>query len=363
MRAKRFTRPGLVALLLWLSASLPGRAGVMAGGRNPIAEGYGADGPYEVVVDTVRGRFMAHRTVYVYRPAVGNERFPVVFFFAGFAVWKPCHYDHLLRHVASRGNCVVFPSYLMIQFPHQSRTYNLIYAGARAGVKACRPHIDTTRLGFIGHSFGGSAFPMFMSVLVKRRGWGSRGAYVHIMAPFYMYLCPTRRLRSFPSQVKLLVEVFEDDDCNDHRMAKDLFETIGIPPAEKDFVVLRSDTCPGTERILWADHATPFGDGDPEGEVDVLDWYGIFRLHDALAEYAFTGNAAAKDVALGSGSAAQRFMGTWPDSTPVRECVVADDAPLLRPRSQFYFHWKHPWNLRRRWRREPLDDPWEKRRE
>jgi hypothetical protein len=61
-----------------------------------------------------------------------------------------------------------------------------------------------------------------------------------------MFEIREKRLGRFPSQAKLVVQVYEDDDCTDHRMAKDLFEHIDIHPDEKDFVIQRSDMCPAS---------------------------------------------------------------------------------------------------------------------
>jgi hypothetical protein len=156
------------------------------------------------------------------------------------------------------------------------------------------------------------------------------------------------QLRNFPPQVKCIAEVFQDDDCNDHRMAKDLFETIGIPASEKDFIILLSDSNAAACCKLYADHSTPNNVSRGNDVTDELDYYGIYRYFDALAEYTFTGSAAAREIALGNGAPSQRSMGTWPDSTPVREAIISDSAPLIRPQSFYYFHWKHPWNVRRK---------------
>ncbi|MBD3240972.1 MAG: hypothetical protein GF331_10340 [Chitinivibrionales bacterium] len=325
----------------------------------PIDSGFGADGPFEMVADTVPARFMHHRPVYVYRPVGADAPRPVVFFFPAFLSWDPASYNHLIRHLVSRGYCVVYPAYRLAQFPYQRRTYKRLFSGATAGMKSLGELADTSRIGFAGHSFGGSAIPPFAWSCLRERGWGANGTFMYIMAPFFMFRCRQERLEDFPDHVKMIVQVYEDDDCNDHRMAKDIFEAITIPPGNKDFIILRSDTCPATGYRLIADHGVPFSGKDSEGEIDGADFYGVFRLIDALAEHAFTGDTTAGNVALGNGSLVQRYMGTWPDGTPVRPPVITDEAPLLRPRKAFYFKWTHPWNLRRRWDQVILDDPWD----
>lgn len=344
----------LVGLLALPLCAFPHRGPIA-----PIDTGFGADGTWEMVADTVPARFMKHRPVYVYRPAGAKTPRPVVFLFPAFLSWEPGSYKHLIQHLVSRGNCVVFPAYRLAQFPYQRRTYKRLFTGAVAGMQSLGSIADTTRIGFAGHSFGGSAIPPFAWRCLRERGWGANGTFMYIMAPFFMFRCRQERLEDFPEHVKMIVQVYEDDDCNDHRMAKDIFEAITIPRENKDFIIVRSDTCPTTGYRLVADHGVPFSEEDSEGEIDGADFYGVFRLIDALAAHTFAGDSNAGAVALGNGSPLQRYMGMWPDGTPVRPSVVSDEAPLLHPRKSFYFKWTHPWNLRRRWDQVMLDDPWD----
>jgi hypothetical protein len=116
------------------------------------------------------------------------------------------------------------------------------------------------------------------------------------MAPSFFWEISQRELETFPPTVKLLLQVYEEDDCNDHRIARDLFINISIPNSEKDFMLIMSDSSTSYPYKLHADHALPFNSNDPEGEIDGLDYYGIFRYLDALAEYTFTQNFMAKEL-------------------------------------------------------------------
>ncbi len=167
-----------------------------------------------------------------------------------------------------------------------------------------------------------------------------------MMAPFYVFRISQQQIEQFPGHVKLIMQVYQEDDCNDHRMAKDIFETISIDNAEKDFILMMSDS--SGEYAYTADHGTPYGFGDENGEVDGLDFYGIYRLVDALADYTFRNNQDAKAVALGNGDIRQLFMGQWPDSRPVRELIVSDTPEMVHHHKWYFFHWRHPWNPRRR---------------
>ena len=54
---------------------------------------------------------------------------------------------------------------------------------------------------------------------------------------------------------------------------------------------------------------------------DALDFFGYWKLFDALSDAAFYGRN--RDYALGN-TPQQRFMGVWSDGRPVRELVILD---------------------------------------
>ena len=55
--------------------------------------------------------------------------------------------------------------------------------------------------------------------------------------------------------------------------------------------------------------------------VDALDYYGTWKLFDALCDAAFYGKN--REFALGN-TPQQRFMGKWSDGVPVKELFVTD---------------------------------------
>lgn len=314
----------------------------------PIRTGYGADSLQTVLIEPLKQRKSAYRKTWCIRPQNMSGPLPVIFFLHGVGKEDLRSYEKLVSHIASRGFCVLFIAYRLRSFPFQRRTYRHLFKRCISAVDDFSADIDTTKVGFIGHSFGASATPYLARRMMIERAWGTAGVFMYLMAPHYVFEIDQKELENFPDKVSMIVQVYEDDDCNDHRMAKDLFETIGIPLSRKEFIVLRSDTNPHDSCALIADHATPMTYYRDTLQQDLLDFYGVYRYCDALADYAFYGTAGAQEIAFGHGTAAQRFMGTWPDGTPVREALISTQAPLLQPRSFSYFHWKHPWNLRRR---------------
>jgi hypothetical protein len=334
-------------ILLWISFDIC----AWCGNAIPqMSSGYGADGPAAVATDSVNGRFFVHDAYFLFRPKDADRPLPVLFLIPGMGKGgdKPITYGRLLRHLASRGYCVVLLTYRMVSFPYQGMTYHRMFRGIQHAVRSWSSFIDTTRIGMVGHSFGASCIPSHLYRAITRQHWGSNGAFIYLMAPHYVFEITQEQLKHYPAGVKLVAEVFQDDDCNDHRMAKDIFETIGIPDSEKNYIVLLSDSNASSKCKLEADHSTPTTFDRGHDAADALDFYGVFRYIDALADYTFTGNLEGKALALGPGSDGQRFMGTWPDGTPVKQSIVSKTAPLVRPRSFYYFHWMHPWNVRRK---------------
>lgn len=297
----------------------------------PIASGYGADGPYAINKEKFPSPQFAVENVHVFRPAGLSARVPVIFFAPGYSNNDPDAYDSLIRHIVSRGYAVVFAPFQLLSLsftPHEKR-YDTIFAGFEEAVKRYGASFDLDRVGYVGHSYGGAAI-FAMSLRGIERGWGRGALLLYSMAPWYFFEITPKQQVNFPSHAKLLVELFESDGVCDHRLGKEIFDRVNLPAGEKDLLMLR-----GEERLgykLDAEHGTPSG-----GRVDALDYYGIYRPFDALADYAFNGSAEGKRIALGNGGAEQRQMGKWPDGQPVREMLSGDCVPITRPSSSFLF--------------------------
>ncbi|MBI1763741.1 MAG: hypothetical protein HYR56_20130 [Acidobacteria bacterium] len=298
----------------------------------PIATGYGAEGTFTVLDERFASPLFPAENVHVFLPAERSSLAPVIFFAPGFSVTDPASYRPLINHIVSRGYAVVFSPFQIIAGDGSvyEKRYDTIFAGYEEAVRRYGMFFDLTRVAFIGHSFGGGASFAMLQRGAVGKGWGSRGVFLFAMAPWYVYEITTKQLLDFPSHAKLLVQVYDADTVNDHRIAKEVFERTDLPASEKDFVLLRSDQQQGV--TLDAAHGTPSGQ-----TPNALDYYGIWRLFDALADYAFNGAAAGKDVALGNGSAQQRFMGVWPNGQPVKEALAGDCVTITRASSSFLF--------------------------
>jgi len=282
-----------------------------------INEGFGAAGPYQVTINLISSPLWPEMNVSVYRPLNADYPAPVIFFAHGFNANYAFVYHVFLQHLASRGYVVVFSPYpgmaASLLTPETIlERYEVMWQGFKTSVRQFPDFIDSTRIGFIGHSFGGGAVPS-MTKRAIAAGWGSNGCFMMPLAPWYFYDISETDLQNFMPQAKLLMQVYEEDIINDHRLAIDIFNHISIPEPEKDFTEVFSDQIDGYH--YNADHGLP----ETLALYDALDSYAVFRLADALADYALKGDPEAKIVALGNGSQEQINM------EPLKLLLVSDN--------------------------------------
>jgi hypothetical protein len=262
-----------------------------------------------------------------------------------FHKYKSCYYNKLIEHIVSNGNIVIFTPYRIGYIdPRQRRRYGVMMSGFEEAVQLVADKIDTTRIGFLGLSFGAGAIPAMAWHYTVEKQWGENGTFMFLLDPWYMYHITQQQLDSFPENMKLVVQVFNDDAGNDWRIGQDIWLNTNIPESEKEFVVVHGDRrCNYT---LIADYAAPLGPGSNVGEEDAIDYYAIYRIFDALADYAFTGNTRGKEIALGKGSPEQTFMGAWPDGTPVKQLEIMTTGNFYVPDKNWIYSWNHILNER-----------------
>lgn len=261
--------------------------------------GYGADGSYTVATQSFANPNFPGYDIVIYYPAGITSPVPTIFYSHAFGGNDPNNISGFLNFVAKKGYAVVFVPYQTLGGVEQKYT-NLL----EGFTKAARDYpniIDTSKVGFVGHSFGGGASFANAYHCFTKLNWGQSGRFIFAMAQWYSYNISQTELQSFPNDVKLLTIVYEDDVTNDHRMANDIFNTINIPASGKDYLRVKSDTISGY--VYTADHVVP-----NNSAFNALDYYAYYRLFDAMCDYVFNGSMAGKDVALGNGSTNQISM-------------------------------------------------------
>lgn len=298
-------------------------------------EGYGAAGPYNVKETRIPHPRLPGRNIAIFAPENLEGPLPTIFFCHGFTGNFPRVYRELMEHSASRGYVVVFSPYQTLSINNEA-LYDQMYAGFRAAAAQFPTLIDTSKIGFVGHSFGAGAVPYVAWRCLVEDGWGQEGAFMHLLASWYFLGLSEDQMRFFPEHAHAIVQVFADDLAVDPSISLDFFHHLGLPEAQKEFVITYSDSFgPWT---LDAIHRTPVT-WRVADQLNALDYYAVYKLLDALADYTFTGNPEAYNTALGGGSPEQTFMGIWPDGTPVRPMEVSDRPTVWRMGTDYDFPW------------------------
>ncbi|HEY0944360.1 MAG TPA: hypothetical protein VGD81_03805 [Opitutaceae bacterium] len=337
-------RRALLAVFLAGAAAHSAR-GAYDGPVPSPSDAYGRPGPYAVVTETFPSPAWPGQVVTVYRPDGVTGPCPTWFFAHGFSVKDPAHYREFLSHLASHGAVVVFSPYPTALL-RVAENHAILYAGYVEAAKRYPNLIDTSRVGFAGHSYGAGALPAVALRAVRERGWGSNGLALFLLAPWYCYFVSDADLASFPAGTQAVVQIYEDDTMNDHRIAIDLFTHLNIPDDDKDFLMVRSDRIDGYNYI--ASHRVPAG-ASTSGEgvaFNALDAWGILRVAQALGASAWQRDPAARAVALGNGSAEQTQMGVTPDGRALRPMVQTDRPVALFPSSRYVQPWDGSLNPR-----------------
>ena len=283
---------------------------------------------------------------------------PVVIFLHGWGGTNPLYYGAWIDHIVKRGNIVVFPRYQSSILTRRQdfipNTLDAVKAALeRLQTERGHVHPDLTKIATVGHSLGGllaasvaalakeSGLPRVRAVMAVEPGLTQSPANV-----------PMADLKKIESDT-LLISVAGDRDtlANDYDAKRIYYESTRVSADNKDFVRLvtddrgspplianhRAPTAPDRyydngEGDLTARRSGQTGAGAPiDGQttressrtpsVDALDYYGTWKLFDALCDAAFYGKN--REFALGN-TPQQRFMGKWSDGIPVKELFVTD---------------------------------------
>ncbi|MFA5122753.1 alpha/beta hydrolase family protein [Zavarzinia sp.] len=300
----------------------------------PPTEGPGSPGTAAAEVRQVDGPKGGDGYVLFLPEAPRPETAPVVVFLHGWGAIRPRAYLGWIDHLVRRGNIVIYPYYQDgLATPSADFLGHAAkgIAAALAALPAAGIAPDLDRVAVVGHSAGGmvaaglgaqaAAFglPRFSAVMAVQPGNSAKRGSVSI---------PLADVSTMPAET-LLLSVFAADDAmvGDHDARRIYDETVHVPAQNKNLLALVSDH--HGRPALVANHfaATAARDrGFLEagemgiGRIDALDWYGTWKLFDALTDTAFH-DGLNRDVALGGGPK-QTYMGRWSDGTPVQPIRV-----------------------------------------
>jgi pimeloyl-ACP methyl ester carboxylesterase len=301
----------------------------LAGPISRPQSGYGADGTHTAAKVSFASPLYAGKKVDIFYPQDMTGPRPTIFYSHPYGGEESEYNIGLFEFIAKKGYTVVFAPYPTFGASIDER-YSTLWESFSEAVSKYPAIIDTTQVGFMGHSFGGGASFALAHRGFIDRGWGENGRFIFAMAQWYSFQITDQELMEFPANTKLISQIYDDDDTNDHRLAIDLFEHNNIPDAEKDFILIRKSVIGGYTYI--ADHVLP----NSRSAYDAYDYYGVYRLLDALIDYSFHNNAAAKNVALGNGSTEQVTMPSY-QGVAMSPLEVTDNPVPQYPQGKYEF--------------------------
>lgn len=291
--------------------------------------GYGADGQYTVAKVSFPSPLYSGKNVTVFYPKEISTARPTIFYSHPYGGEESSYNIGLYEFIAKKGYAVVFAPYPTTGATIDER-YNTLWESFKKAVTNYPNIIDTSKVGFMGHSFGGGASFALAHRGFIDEGWGENGRFIFTMAQWYAHQITDEDLKNFPDNTKLITQVYDDDVTNDHRLAIDTYKNITIPNSEKDFILIKKSVLP--TYTYTAEHTLP----NTQSAYDAYDYYGIYRLLDALIDYSFNGNTAAKNVALGNGSAEQVTMPSY-NGQVLSPLEVTDNPAAAYPQSKYQF--------------------------
>jgi hypothetical protein len=298
---------------------------------SPITSGYGAKGKYKVRESFFPHPAGGHGNLLCFAPIDYQGLMPVILFAPKLNADGE-KYRQLLIHIASQGYRVIASTYRYGIFGNDIKRYDALIGGFEAVLETEKSYIDTTRIGFAGHSYGAGALPAVSWYYLVNKKWGVQGTFLFLMSPSYVHCFSDEKFAQFPSRTNLVIEVYEDDHFNDHRIAEDIFYSINIHPSRKEFLFIRNISHGSFS--YNADFQLP--ECEDEDDLEPLHDYALFRQLDALAARTFGKDSIENNFALGNGSADQVYMGKWWDGTTVCP-LVSTDIPVFRN-----LHWLKP---------------------
>lgn len=324
----------------------------------PLQPETGPGGKQYLHKDVTKNRYgKGGKEYWIFEPDSPRPRTaPVIVFLHGWGGMNPLYYGAWLDHLVKRGNIVIYPRYQANLLTGVNEfTPNTLHAikDAFDRLKTEPGHVtpDLSKFATVGHSLGGllaanvaalageSGLPRVSAVMAVEPGITESPINV-----------PLADLKKLPPETLLLALAGDQDTLvRDHDAKRIYYESTRIPTRNKDFVLLVSDSYGSP--ALQASHRAPtahdksydngegVGGGPPVPDrigdapqisrrsrldsmvINALDFYGTWKLFDALCDAAFYGKN--REYALGN-TPQQRFMGRWSDGKPVKELKVTD---------------------------------------
>jgi pimeloyl-ACP methyl ester carboxylesterase len=265
-------------------------------------------------------------------PVISNT-FPLVTFLHGFSATEPSSYLTWINHIVQRGAVVVYPIYQVNAVRDLANTSHYL-ANAETAVREAvamldgisLPTVNLDNVAVVGHSAGGVLAANYAFDAAKQGlpeptvlFFAMPGGCQDCDAPADVLEMPLELEGDVSPDTFAIAFVGDDDDVVGDGAARRIWDGVAqLPDDQRDYVTLHTDH--HGRPTLQADHLQPVTDG-PSGAVDAYDWYGTWKLLDALMSCRFQGTDC--EYALGN-TPEQRNLGQWSDGTPVIPLTVTD---------------------------------------
>ena len=306
----------------------------------PLSGDYGSFGQFTVTRQVIANpdpNAPAPISVFVPSNATAQNKVPVVFFAHGFGGISYQFYETLMRQLAGNGYIVVFSPYTSNVLTTHTVRYNQLWNGFLTAVQQNTAIMDTTKIGFAGHSYGAGATPE-MARRGVAQGWGANGLFIFPMALWYNW---GANMEQIPAGAKMIVQVYWDDTTNQHLIGQNDIWNKLPQITERKWQVIRASQ---TFCSLNAGHSVPVTDGlqQTDGVTNGYDAWGIWRRLHALSDYTFTGNLTAKNIAFG----VDANMGKWRGMFGLRRIspLETTDTPVVNSQTNPTFLWSQKCN-------------------
>ena len=270
----------------------------------PLSGGmYGAMGEHPVRKISVASPWPAYANkdylkVDLYIPADVTGKRPTVFFITGYSMYHSESYYSLLYFIASQGyNCVFVPH------EHTNPDFHpeLLLTILDSIVEQFAPMIDTTRVGYAGHSEGGG---LIFYLAKDRPQWGTNGRFLFSLAAWWGFNLPPTGNVDYPPDTNMIIQMGnpKKDTGTDPRQNIDFLLHNNIPLERKTYLYLPGDAAhPATHRLSYSS-TIDLNDGQPNPDgiayFNALQQVGLFRPLESLMRYSFEGDAQWKWIGL-----------------------------------------------------------------
>ena len=226
-------------------------------------------------------------TVYYPTDLPEGKKVPVIFFSPGWNSqdnpYRSSQYTSLLTFMASHGYYVIYL--------RQGWLSGSAIPAYQAMLDENKEHIDTTRIGVVGHSLGGGNTFKILDHFSKEKGYGENGRFNMVIEGWYAWQMDKEDMKTLPSNTNLIMQQYGPrgnnaiNDTDPRIVLTQYYLLDSIPNDQKDYQVYEEP-----------DHRYPYG------HREYSDMQIILKPLDALMEYTFKGTQGAHDIALEQGN-------------------------------------------------------------